>query len=107
MSYRVPKNTANYYQHTKYEKTNITNEREDEPSNYDEENLKDVMQAFDYFDMDHNGKINISELKKALSSYGNTMTEEEIFNIFRAAGINQNNDEDIDYLQLVNYGNGN
>ena len=107
MSYRIPKNATDYTQQITNEKTTITNEGEEEPNNYYEENMKDVIQAFDYFDMDHNGKVNISELKKVLSSYGNIMTEEEIFNIFRAAGLNQNNNEDIDYMQLVNYGDNN
>ena len=109
MSYRIPKKANDYTQQITLTKTTITNEREykEEPNNYNEEDIKDVIKAFEYFDMDHDGKINIFELKKILSSFGNIMTEEEIYNIFRAAGIDQNNNEDIDYIQFVNLWIGN
>ena len=33
------------------------------------ENLNDVIQAFKYFETNNNGEVNISELKKALTTY--------------------------------------
>ena len=35
------------------------------------------------------------------------MTEDEIYNIFKAAGIDINNNEEIDYIQFVNFWIGN
>ena len=112
MSYRRQKKENDYNQQISITKTSITKEvNNDEDknkyNNYDEQSLNDVIKAFEYFDMDHRGKISISELIKVLSSFGNIMTEEEIFNIFRTAGIDLNNSEEIDYIQFINFWIGN
>ena len=112
MSYRRAKKENDYNQHISITKTTITKEINDvegknQSNNYDEESLNDVIKAFEYFDINHRGKISISELIKVLSSFGNKMTEEEIFNIFRIAGIDLNNSEEIDYIQFVNFWIGN
>ena len=112
MSSRRPKKEQDYNQKISITKTTITqelsnDEDRNESNNYDEESLNDVIKAFEYFDMNHRGKIKISELIKALSSFGNIMTGDEIYNIFRAAGIEINHSEEIDYMQFINFWVGN
>ena len=114
MSYRRPKKENDYNQQFTITKTTITKEinnveDKNKTNNYEEENLdlNDVIKAFEYFDINHRGKISISELITVLSSFGNIMTEEEIYNIFRTAGIDLNNNEEIDYIQFVNFWIGN
>ena len=112
MSSRRPKKENDYNQKISIAKTTITQELNkdknmNESYNYDEESLNDVIKAFEYFDMNHRGKIKISELIKVLSSFGNIMAEEEIYKIFRAAGIEINKSEEIDYIQFINFWIGN
>ena len=109
MSYRRPKKENDYNQQISITKKTITKEikNDEEFNNYDEENINDVIKAFEYFDINHRGKISLSELIKVLSSFGNIMTEEEIINIFRTAGIDLNNTEEIDYIQFINFWIGN
>ena len=47
--------------------------------------------------------MNISELKRVLSYFGDKMSDEEIINIFRAAGIDHNSDDDIDYMKFIDF----
>ena len=112
MSSRRQKKENDYDQKISITKTTYTQEISNDEdrngsNNYGEESLNDVIKAFEYFDMNHRGKIKISELIKVLSSFGNIMTEDEIYNIFRAAGIEINNNEEIDYIQFVNFWIGN
>ena len=104
MSNRRTKKGNDYDQEITITKTTITQERD---NNYNNEDLDEVVKAFEYFDMNHSGRINIYELKKVLSSFGNVMTDDEINNIFRAAGIDKNDKEDIDYIKFINYWIGN
>ena len=67
------------------------------------EDLNDVIKAFKYFDINHNGRMNISELKRVLSYFGDKMSEDEIINIFRSAGIDHNSDDDIDYMRFIDF----
>ena len=112
MSFRRKKIESDYNQKISITKTTITKEinNEDEKNNhnnYNEEELNEVIKAFEYFDINHGGKVSISELIKVLSSFGNIMTEEEIYDIFKAAGIDYNNNEEIDYIQFINFWIGN
>ena len=112
MSSRRKKIESDYNQKISITKTTITKEinNEDEKNNhnnYNEEELNEVIKAFEYFDINHRGKVSISELIKVLSSFGNIMTEEEIYDIFKAAGIDYNNNEEIDYIQFINFWIGN
>ena len=65
-----------------------------------QDNFDDIKKAFEYFDIYHTGKINISDLTKALSTFGDIMTEEEMNNIFKSAGIDIN-DKEIDYNKFI------
>ena len=91
----------------KIEKVISNNDNPEELNNYDEDNINEVIKAFEYFDINNSGKINISDLTKALSTFGDIMTEEEMYKIFREAGININTDEEIDYIKFINFWIGN
>ena len=91
----------------KIEKVISNNDKPDELNNYNEDNINEVIKAFEYFDINNSGKINISDLTKALSTFGDIMTEEEMYKIFREAGININTDEEIDYIKFINFWIGN
>ena len=91
----------------KTEKVISNNDNQEEITNYNEDNINEVIKAFEYFDINNSGKINISDLTKALSTFGDIMTEEEMYKIFREAGININTDEEIDYIKFINFWIGN
>ena len=112
MSYRRPKIQSIKPKNKKIEITHhevkeIKNNEPEEIEEYNEDNLNEVIKAFEYFDMNHSGKIKVSDLTKALSTFGDIMTEEEMFNIFREAGIQINTDEEIDYIKFINFWIGN
>ena len=103
MSYNR-KRKDNYEQNITITKTKITSENKYENNNnYNNEDLDEVIKAFEYFDMNHNGRMSISELKRVLSYFGDKMSDEEIINIFRAAGIDYNSDDDIDYMKFIDF----
>ena len=91
----------------KTEKVISNNDNPEELNNYNEDNINEVIKAFEYFDTNNSGKINTSDLTKALSTFGDIMTEEEMYKIFREAGININTDEEIDYIKFINFWIGN
>ena len=91
----------------KKEKEVLNNDNEEEINNYEENNINDVIKAFEYFDINHSGKINLEDLTKALSTFGDIMTEEEMYKIFREAGIELNKDKEIDYIKFINFWIGN
>ena len=106
MSYRKPKiqNKKQKKKIIEKEVININKEEINENDDYNMDNIDDVIKAFEYFDINHTGKINIEDLTKALASFGDVMTEEEMEKIFREAGININNpEEEVDYMKFINF----
>ena len=112
MSYRKPKVQNKKHKNKKKEYIQeevkvIQNDNQEEINEFNDDNLNEVIKAFEYFDMNHSGKIKISDLTRALSTFGDIMTEEEMFNIFREAGIDINSEEEIDYIKFINFWIGN
>ena len=107
MSYRKPKIEKNQKPlKIKKQKKNIEYvEEEEEEDDLNGDELNVVVKAFEYFDKNHNGKISISELRHALASYADIMSEDEINDILRKAGIeNQpDNDQEINYMDFINF----
>ncbi len=103
MSYNRKRKDNNYEQKITITKTTITSDKYENNNNYNNEDLDDVIKAFEYFDINHNGRMNISELKRVLSYFGDKMSNEEIINIFRTAGIDHNSDDDIDYMKFIGF----
>ena len=81
-------------------KENIINNNKEEENK--KENINNVINAFKYFDIKKNGKIDLKELKYVLSHFGNKLTENEINNIFKKLGIVSNQNNELDYEQLIN-----
>ena len=72
-------------------------------NNTDGEQFDDAIKAFEYFDMNHNGKVSLSELKEKLTNFGEVMSEEEVNNIFNRMGLTQNNTDEINYMDFINF----
>ena len=68
----------------------------------EDNNESEVIGAFNYFDINQDGKININEIKKVLTSLGDNMTEEEFDNIFKSVDINVDNNGFMDYIEFIN-----
>ena len=101
---KLNKIMINEYTAEEIEKNNkIDDYNKNNENNYDEEEIQDVIKAFNYFDMNNNGKINISEIKQILTNYGDIMTENEINNILTTSGIDQNTNENINYMEFINF----
>ena len=111
MSYRKSKNLSKKHNNkeTKEEpkeiiiQKTINNIEEINYENYEEPNLEEVTKAFEYFDIDKSGTINISDLTKALSTFGDIMTEDEINKIFKKAGNDINTEEKINYKKFIEF----
>ena len=67
----------------------------------------EIIKAFEYFDINHSGKIHITDLTRILSTFGDVMKEEEMENIFKSAGIIINSDEQVDYIKFIKFWFGN
>ena len=85
------------------------NENKDNKDNNDNNsnNLDEIIKAFEYFDINHSGKIHITDLTRILSTFGDVMKEEEMENIFKSAGIIINSDEQVDYIKFIKFWFGN
>ena len=104
MSYNRQRKNNDYEQKITITKTTITkNSQKEKDKNYNNEDLDDVIKAFEYFDINHNGRMSISELKRVLSYFGDKMSEDEIINIFSSAGIDYDSDDDIDYIRFIDF----
>ena len=82
------------------QKTNYNYQNENNTQNPDY-NENDIIQSFDYFDINHNGKINVEEIKELLTSFGDKMSEEEINRIFKLFNINVDKNGFMDYTQFL------
>ena len=60
---------------------------------------KDVQNAFKKFDMNNDGSIDRSELTQALTSGGQSFTQQEIDSLFNAADVNR--DGTVDYEEFI------
>ena len=105
MSYRTRLKDNNYENKVNKEKYTLEYEINNNKTenNYKEKNFDEVIKAFEYFDINNNGKIQMKELKRVLSYFGDRMTEEEINKIFRALGIDENNNDNIEYMKLIDF----
>ncbi len=78
----------------------INNENNNVDMEENDDNI--IINAFSHFDINNNGKINVEGIKKALTSFGDIMTEEEIDNIFKSFDLSIDNNGLIDYVDLIN-----
>jgi Ca2+-binding EF-hand superfamily protein len=66
-----------------------------------EDNESEIAKSFNYFDINHTGKVNIDDIKRALISYGDGMTDEEFDKIFKCLNINIDDNGLIDYEEFI------
>jgi Ca2+-binding EF-hand superfamily protein len=74
------------------EKDNKTENFEQNNNDFDfnenDENI--IIKAFQHFDVDNSGKINVDEIKHVLTLLGDIMSEEEVDKFFNSVEIDKN-----------------
>ena len=85
-----------------YNNNSFKNDNINQNGNLSDFNENDVVEAFKYFDINHNGKINVDEMREILKSFGEMMTEEEINRIFKTLNINEDKNGYMDYIEFLN-----
>ena len=79
-------------------KTVVQEEVVNEP---EESSKEEIIEAFEYFDRDGRGTINKDELRVILTKLGTPMSEEEVNEIFREAGLDDQ--PTVNYREFVEY----
>ena len=75
--------------------------QEEEVYETPESSKEEIIEAFEYFDRDGRGNINKDELKIILTKLGTPMSEEEVNEIFREAGLDDQ--PTVNYREFVEY----
>jgi calmodulin len=79
-------------------KTVVQEEVVNEP---EESSKEEIIEAFEYFDRDGRGTINKDELRVILTKLGTPMSEEEVNEIFKEAGLDDQ--PNVNYREFVEY----
>ena len=85
-------------------KTTQKEQKEDpkeEAFEFDENDENIILKAFQHFDTDHNGKINVEEIKHVLTFLGDIMTQEEVDKFFKSVDIDNNGC--LDYREFIKF----
>ncbi len=75
--------------------------QEEEVYETPESSKEEIIEAFEYFDRDGRGTINKDELRVILTKLGTPMTEEEVDEIFKEAGLDDQ--PNVNYREFVEY----
>ena len=67
--------------------------------NENDENI--ILKAFQHFDVDNSGKINVEEIKHVLTFLGDIMSEDEVNNFFKSVEIDKNGY--LDYREFIHF----
>ena len=67
--------------------------------NENDENI--ILKAFQHFDMDNSGKINVEEIKHVLTFLGDIMSEDEVNKFFNSVEIDKNGY--LDYREFIHF----
>ena len=67
--------------------------------NENDENI--ILKAFQHFDVDNSGKINVEEIKHVLTFLGDIMTEDEVNKFFKSVDIDKNGY--LDYREFIHF----
>ena len=87
----------------KPEKDNKIEKTEQNNNDFDfNENDEDIiLKAFQHFDVDNSGKINVEEIKHVLTFLGDIMSEEEVNKFFKSVEIDKNGY--LDYREFIHF----
>ena len=99
--HRVKK--GNKKEQEKQEKDNKIENTEQNNNDFDfNENDEDIiLKAFQHFDVDNSGKINVEEIKHVLTFLGDIMSEEEVNKFFKSVEIDKNGY--LDYREFIHF----
>ena len=99
--HRVKK--GNKKEQEKQEKDNKIENIEQKNNDFDfNENDEDIiLKAFQHFDVDNSGKINVEEIKHVLTFLGDIMSEEEVNKFFKSVEIDKNGY--LDYREFIHF----
>ena len=75
--------------------------QEEEVYETPESSKEEIIEAFEYFDRDGRGTINKDELRVILTKLGTPMSEEEVDEIFKEAGLDDQ--PNVNYREFVEY----
>ena len=78
---------------------NIEQNNNDFDFNENDENM--ILKAFQHFDVDNSGKINVEEIKHVLTFLGDIMSEDEVNKFFKSVEIDKNGY--LDYREFVHF----
>ena len=67
--------------------------------------MKEIINAFKYFDRKNNGKIDISELKFSLTHFRNKLSNDEFNNIFKKVNVDIEQNLDFYYMKVIDFFN--
>jgi calmodulin len=86
----------------KYNKSSNSNFDEKENDfDFDENDENIILKAFQHFDTDNSGKINVEEIKHVLTFLGDIMTEDEVNKFFKSVDIDKNGY--LDYREFIHF----
>ena len=68
---------------------------------FDENDENMILKAFQHFDVDNSGKINVEEIKHVLTFLGDIMSEEEVNKFFKSVEIDKNGY--LDYREFIHF----
>ena len=88
-------------QKEKYNKGSNSEKNQQEDFDFDENDQNIILKAFQHFDVDNSGKINVDEIKHVLTFLGDIMTEDEVNKFFKSVDIDKNGY--LDYREFVNF----
>ena len=60
-----------------------------------------ILKAFQHFDIDNSGKINVEEIKHVLTFLGDIMSEDEVNKFFNSVEIDKNGY--LDYREFIHF----
>ena len=75
--------------------------QEEEVEENPESSKEEIIEAFEYFDRDGRGTINKDELRVILTKLGTPMSEEEVNEIFKEAGLDDQ--PNVNYREFDEY----
>ena len=78
---------------------NIEQNTNDFDFNENDESI--ILKAFQHFDVDNSGKINVEEIKHVLTFLGDIMSEEEVNKFFKSVEIDKNGY--LDYREFIHF----